>query len=72
MQHISSKIHDEYEWNTATNKHSTSRNNINSHKLDIPLTNRYNTLTIDDDFETFNDRMYNDDANIITNSNHID
>ena len=69
-------LDDNYSWNVVKRKNAFTpyhvRNvNVNS----IPLSNKFNSLQIDDDvkslneeYETFNMRVYNDDANIQTNS----
>lgn len=42
---------------------------MNDHdNFNLPLTNRYKVLTIDEESDSLNKIVYNDDVNIITNS----
>ena len=60
------------EWNIV-NSNNNANLSIDNHnkrsKPDIPLFNRFNSLAVGDEvLDTLNERVYNDDANIQTNS----
>ena len=67
-------VNDEYRWNVVDlqggNK-KISRDSLTT-KTVIPLSNKYSSLSVDEDedIDELNNRIYNDDANIQTNS-HI-
>jgi hypothetical protein len=64
----SNPIYEDNSWHSINKKQSLNRNYTNSFNNNIPLTNRFDALTDEDNFNALNDRIYNDDANIITNS----
>lgn len=55
------------QWTTANNNHKSHYANDHD-KFNLPLTNRYQVLTIDEESDALNKIVYNDDCNIITNS----
>ena len=56
----------EHQWNVVNKKSSNSREFTANRN--IPLSNKFSALSVEEDFDNFNDRVYSDDANIITNS----
>ena len=64
----SNPIYEDNLWHSINKKQSLNRNYTNSYYNNILLTNRFDPLTDEGDFNAFNDRIYNDDVNIITNS----
>ena len=68
-QPVKHTVNDEYRWNVV-NLQGGSKKISRKSVATIPLSNKYNSLSVDEDIDVFNNREYNDDANIQTNS-HI-
>ena len=69
----SNTICNENPW--QSNKRSSLNRNYNNYNSDnynnIPVTNRFDSLTVEDDFNQLNDRVYNDDVNIINSQTTV-
>ena len=66
----SSSFYQNDEWNVVNARKGVNSIRNKNMNLPLPLTNRFSRLTVEDDedFDSFNNRVYNDDVKIITNS----
>ena len=70
--HLSTKeknaTSDNYSWNLVKRKNAFMTYPSRKVKANIPLSNKFTGLQLDEDFDTYNMRVYDDDANIQTTS----
>ena len=58
----------EYQWNLVNRKTTNNRDFTVNRSSNIPLSNKFSVLPVEENFDAYNDRFYNDDVNIVTNS----